>query len=594
MASVWGELKRRNVFKVGAAYVVVAWLLIQVTDIVLPTFSSPEWVGQTITFVLILGLPVAVILAWAFEITPDGVKKTHRIPLEDSIAHITGQKLNYFVTGLLALAVVFLIVDDYFEDSVQRTVVQESVVETPTAVPEPEEAQLDVLPNSVAVLPFDNMSADPEDGYFAAGIHDEILNQLAKISALNVIARTSVMQYAGAARPITEIARELNVGTVMEGSVSYADGRVAVRAQLIDAVTGVHLWSESYNREFSDLFAIQADIARNIANALEAEFSLEEQGNIAHVPTSSPLAYALFLKAVSELQAGNVGIRNRMEPLLLNAIDLDPNFALAYAYLARVYAIIREETLTLEYAEKALELDPDSGLAYAAISFMNYRAGRFEEALEFSEQAVQRSPADSFVLDRYADDSLATGHVEQANRVLERAIELDPVNAELYSDLGWTRWHSGDRVGGIVAMRRAVELNPESSGPQRALGMMEATLGNIAEGVAQVQLAERLAATPSIHTAYSYRVVGLHEDAARVARASADEEFPAGILSVLYHLVLNEEEQALAALVQLTESSSFSAGPFIWVMTNALDDPTLEKPEFQALRAALREQVGWN
>ena len=139
------------------------------------------------------------------------------------------------------------------------------------------------------------MSADPDDAYFAAGLHDEILNQLAKLKSLNVIARTSVMQYAGAERPITEIARELNVGTIMEGSVSYAEGRVAIRAQLIDADTGVHLWSESYNREFSDVFGIQADIAMNVANALEAEFSAEEQADLDRVPTESSEAYRLYL-----------------------------------------------------------------------------------------------------------------------------------------------------------------------------------------------------------------------------------------------------------------------------------------------------------
>jgi TolB-like protein/Flp pilus assembly protein TadD len=608
MASVWGELKRRNVVKVAVAYAIVGWLLVQVADIFFPALQLPEWTVTLVASLVVLGFPLALILSWAYELTPDGVERTKSVPLSEGIAKVTGRKLDFVIIGLLVLGVGFMFVDNYVLDTagpfagaeIDPSSLEPALDEPPSTAAEPtpsvaENQQGEVLPNSVAVLPFENLSPDPDNAYYAAGIHEEILNQLAKLSALNVIARTSMRQYADTEKSIPEIAVELNVETVMEGSVRYAGGQIRITAQLNDGVTGAHLWSETYTRDFDDIFAIESDVAMNVANALEAQFSLADQENIEKIPTNSSEAYALFLKAVSELSSGNyVGIRNRMEPLLLDAIALDPAFALASVYLARVYAIIREEALTLEYAQKALELDPDSGLAYAAISFMYYRTGRFEEALKFSEQAFQRSPTDSFVIDRYADDLLATGHVVQAIGVLARAVELDPVNAELYSDLGWTRWHSGDRDGGIIAMRRAVELDPETSGPQRALGMMETTLGNIANGVAQVQLAERLAATPNIHTAYSYRVAGLREDAARVARASADEEFPAGILSVLYHLVLDDEEQALDALVRLIENPPTAAGPFIWVVTNAFDDPTLEKPEFAALRAELRAKVGWN
>jgi TolB-like protein len=219
-----------------------------------------------------------------------------------------GRRIEFALIGLLVLAVGFMLVDSYvLEDSDRLAEVRQtastvgSVAETPTPIVV--EESRDVLPNSVAVLPFENLSPDPDNAYFAAGIHEEVLNQLAKIDALNIIARTSMLQYADQTKSIPEIADELNVETVMEGSVRFADDRVLVTAQLIDPVTNSHLWSESYNREFADIFAIQADIAMNIANALEAEFSLEEQAQIEELPTDSPEG----LRTLSQGDTGDRG-----------------------------------------------------------------------------------------------------------------------------------------------------------------------------------------------------------------------------------------------------------------------------------------------
>jgi TolB-like protein len=317
--SFWGELRRRNVVKVGVAYAVVAWLLIQVASVVLPTFAAPEWVAQSVTFLLILLLPVVLIIAWAFEITPEGIKKTAQVPLQESITHVTSQKLNYVVTTLLVLAVVFMAIDNYVLDGSVRGPGRQSAAEQAApatdgtgAVGAPASAQPSAaagssalvgqrprLPNSVAVLPFANMSPNADDSYFAAGIHEEILNYLAKLKSLNIIARTSMLQYADTPKTLQAIAEELNVETIMEGSVRYSANRVRVTTQLIDAATGVHLWSEAYERDFADIFAIQADIAMNVANALEAEFSEAEQQSIETAPTTSADAYALYLQVVN-------------------------------------------------------------------------------------------------------------------------------------------------------------------------------------------------------------------------------------------------------------------------------------------------------
>ena len=271
--SFFGELRRRNVLRVGIAYLAAAWVLIQVVDVVVPNLGAPAWIIQALIFSSALGFPLALLLAWFYEFTPEGIKATAEVAAVEAVK-FTGRKLDFAIIGLLVLAVGVLLVRSPFDD------------------------QPVVLPNSVAVLPFANMSPNADDAYFAAGMHNTILNELAKLQNMNVIARPSVLQYADGQTPISEIAEALNVETVMEGSVQYADGRILVTAQLIDPVTSAQLWSDNYDREFADIFDIQADIAMNIANALEAELLPAERERIARAPTDSPAAYALYLSAV--------------------------------------------------------------------------------------------------------------------------------------------------------------------------------------------------------------------------------------------------------------------------------------------------------
>ena len=283
MASVWGELKRRNVVKVAVAYAIVAWLLVQIIVSVETPLRLPDWTDTLVIVFLLIGFVVAMFVAWAYELTPEGIKQTKSIPLSESVSRVTGRKLDFAIIGLLVLAVGFMFVDNYVL---------------------PESSELngqtgEVLPSSVAVLPFENLSPNADDAYFASGLHEEVLNQLAKLRDLSVISRTSVLRYTESGLSIPEIARELNVGTIMEGSVRYANDRVRITMQLIDAATDDHLWSETYDREFADIFAIETDIALNVVSALEAEFSLEERESLERSPTTFPAAYRLYLRALA-------------------------------------------------------------------------------------------------------------------------------------------------------------------------------------------------------------------------------------------------------------------------------------------------------
>lgn len=460
--SFWDEIKRRNVFKVGAAYLIVAWLLAQVASTVAPALALPAWVPPFVLLLLALGFPVALVLAWAYEVTPDGIKRTKTVPLSESIRHLTGQRLNYVVTGLLVLAVGFMAIDDYVLEGGARAPAapaddgsQASTEADPAdpAVRIPVDAAEDAgagpgagagnaaaagapLPESVAVLPFNNLSPRVEDAYFAAGIHEEILNQLVKLRSLNVISRTTMQQYAGTTKTIPQIARELSVETIMEGSVRYAGDRVLVTVQLIDTATDAHLWSESYERQLDDIFAIQADIATNVANALEVELSTEEQARLARPPTDSTDAYALYLSARSSMpKATTQGYDEAIEQLE-RAIEIDPDFALAWALKSSSHTIRRafdvedvaaERAAALHAAERAIEIDPDLGIAHEALAFAWSQDGEWVGA----EREYRRALAlDIEVGDipSYAVLQLVVGDAAGARRTLEASLATDPLN----------------------------------------------------------------------------------------------------------------------------------------------------------------------
>ncbi|MDH3673562.1 MAG: adenylyl cyclase, partial [Gammaproteobacteria bacterium] len=272
--SFLGEIKHRKIFQVAAVYVVVAWLIVQIIVAVEAPLHLPDWVDTLVIVLLAVGFPITLIVSWGFNLTPEGIVREGAEARDSG----PGMKIEYVLLGVVVIALIWLVYRVEFDRPQQVTQVpamSEQVIEEAGG-----ESPTDVLPNSIAVLPFENLSPDPDNAYFAAGIHESTLNQLGKIRDLAVIARTSVMQYKQDPLPIPEIAKALNVETVMEGSVRYADGRVLITAQLIDGRTGRHLWSDEFNRELADLFAVQAEVAQRIATALQVQLLPEEQARI--------------------------------------------------------------------------------------------------------------------------------------------------------------------------------------------------------------------------------------------------------------------------------------------------------------------------
>jgi len=365
----FAELKRRNVYKVAIAYAIVAWLLMQVATQVFPFLEIPNWAIRLVIMLIVIGFPIALVIAWAFELTPEGLKRTEDIDVSKSITRKTGRKLDFLIIGVLLAVVAILIF--------QRVHLK---VPTPTSLI-PEKSIAELPAKSIAVLPFQNLSKDEENAFFADGVQDEILTDLAKIADLKVISRTSVMQYKNTAtRNLPEIAQALKVAHVLEGSAQRSANRVRVSAQLIDARNDTHVWAEKYDRDLADVFAIQSEIAEKIADQLQAKLSPTEKSAISERPTSDIVAYDLYLRAKELIYEATNPSRERENyfkavQLLDQAVARDPAFLLAYCQLAYVHDLIYhldyDHTETrLALAETsvraAVRVQPDSGETHLA------------------------------------------------------------------------------------------------------------------------------------------------------------------------------------------------------------------------------------
>ena len=430
----FAELKRRNVYKVAVAYAIVAWLLIQVATQVFPFFEIPNWAVRLVVLLVILGFPIALFLAWAFEITPEGIKRAEDVDLNQSITKHTGRKLIWTTVVLGVIAAGLLV----FQLSRSKSAT------TATGSPTSTSASAALPEKSIAVLPFENLSRDPDNAFFTDGVQDEILTDLAKVADLKVISRTSVMQYkSGVQRNLREIAQQLGVAHLLEGSVQRAGGKVRVNAQLIDARTDGHQWAQSFDRDIADVFAIQSEIAKAIADQLRAKLSPTEKTAIEQPPTSDVTAFDLYNRAKNILLT--TSFNANVQPLYFQAAELlnqaiarDPSFFEAYCLLAythdNLYFLGNDHTpARLALAEAAIQsafrLRPDAGEAHHARAENLYRGYLdYDGALAELETARKTLPNDSRVPELIGYIVRRQGKPDEAIKNLQRAVELDPRN----------------------------------------------------------------------------------------------------------------------------------------------------------------------
>ena len=482
--SLFNELKRRNVFRVAIAYVIIAWLILQVGDTLAPALHLGEWVNTALAFFLILGLPVALIFAWAYELTPEGLKKEKEVDRSQSISDITGRKFDYVIIAVLVLALGYFVFDKFVLDPSRDAELKQTATIAVT------EKAAETADNSIAVLPFRNRSANEENAeFFSDGVHDELLTNLSMIRELKVISRTSVMNYRDTTKNLRRIGEELGVAHILEGGVQRAGNMVRINVQLIDAATDNHLWAEVYDRQLSaeNIFGIQTEIARAISNALEATLSPREQELLAVIPTTNLEAYDNLLLARQLFDRGNWQNLRDAQSHLKKAIELDPEFVQAYVLLARTYiglfytgaATLQEISGPWEDAvQTALSLDGNNAGANAVYAQFLERSG-MEGADDAFQKARQLEPANVDIMVMYAQYQRATFHFDRALQLYQLARELDPLSIKVL--FGLARIYEARREvdKALELFARIRQIDPTSStgvgpasGPYMSVGDM--------------------------------------------------------------------------------------------------------------------------
>jgi TolB-like protein len=467
--SFFTELKRRNVFRMGIAYVVVAWVLLQAIDFALDIISAPDWVLQVFVLAAVAGLPVVLIFSWIFEITPDGIKLESKVAPGESVTPNTGRRLDRTIITFLALAVVLLLGERFLSQD-SDVVVSPQAPEMALAQTGAEAEAADDNTRSVAILPFVNMSSDPEQEYFSDGLSEELLNRLAQNNQLRVAARTSSFQFKGQNLDIGEIGRQLNVKNVMEGSVRKSGNRLRITAQLIQVDSGFHLWSETYEREMDDVFAIQDDIALAITTALEAELGATPTAEETHL-TDNMEAYQAYLQARFLLNKRGKDNMLKADELFEQAVRLDPTFSKAWSGMAYNYALLpayganissRQAWDKIKVATgKAIEFDPDNAEAYVALARGNVEDD-FNAILKLYEKAYELAPNNADVVNLYADFMVVIGDFKSAERLELEAIDLDPLAAVHYSDIAFVLFPVRRYEEALDYGRTSASLEPDS------------------------------------------------------------------------------------------------------------------------------------
>jgi TolB-like protein/Flp pilus assembly protein TadD len=577
------ELKRRNVYKVAVAYAVVGWLVIQVSSTVLPAFHAPEWVVQTLMVLVAIGLPIALVIAWAFELTPEGLKRTE---IADAIQQKSKSRAWIYVVMLgtaISLGLFFL----------GRYTMSPGSSLTGAG----HSSQASIPEKSVAVLPFENLSSDKENTYFVVGIQDEILTRLAKIGALKVISRSSTQQYQTKPGNLRDVGEQLGVANILEGSVQKSNDQVRVNVQLINATNDAHLWAESYDRKLTDLFTVESDIATAIADTLQAKLTGQEKISIAKKPTANPEAYELYVKGRFFWNKRTADDLRRSIEYFHQAIERDPNYALAYAGLAQAWLVSSAYNAGTPddcfpkaeaAARKALELDDSSSDAHAALGGIRqlYYFDTAGAIAEF-ERAIELNPNDSNAHHWLGNHSLAySGQFDRALTELKRAQELDPLSLVINTNLGFGYINAGRLDEGIAQLRKTLELDSSFYDARYTLGEALELKGSISDAVVEYKKAISLSEDPYplALLGHLYGVSGQKDEAqkilSQILEARERHYVPAFCVAII-HLALGDRGQALHWLEEsYRERDGFTIGG---IRVDPLLTPLRGDPQFEAL-----------
>ena len=577
--SFFAELRRRNVYKVAIAYIVGGWALSQGIAQVFPVFDIPNWVIRLIVLLIIIGLPIALVLAWTLEITPEGIKRTETA---DAMPAATRKKKHawiYVVVIGAAISIGLFFLGRYSAGNKAAS---------PAGISN----------KSIAVLPFDNLSRDPDNAYFAEGVQDEILTRLAKVADLKVISRTSTQHFKSTPDNLPQIAKQLGVAHILEGSVQKSGEQVRVNVQLINALTDAHLWGDTYDRKLTDIFAVESEIAKTIAETLQARLTGSEKTLITKTPTVNPEAYELYLK-------GRFFWNKRTGADLLKSIDYfkqavekDQKYALAYAGLADAYVLLppygaASPSESFPQAEaaarKALELDDTLAEAHTSLGqfLLFYDLDFAGSTMEF-ERALSLDPNYATAHHWYGGGGplLALGQFDRAIKEGKRAVELDPLSLINNADLGWLYFNARRYNEAEAQARKTLEMDSHFYLAHYYLGEVLQLKGQLTEAIAEYKKAAELDDDPFVLglLAQAYAKLGQRDEALKMLgqlQELATRRYVTGYSFALVHIALGEKDKAIDWLERAYRDR---AGPDIaLIKVDPFLDPLRSHSRFEAL-----------
>jgi len=577
-SSFFSELKRRNVYKVAVAYIVAGWALSQGIAQVFPVFDIPNWAIRLIVLLIILGLPIAMILAWMFELTPEGVKRTETADAMPGVARRKKHAWIYIVVigALFSIGLFFL--GGYMARNSHAS-------------------SNELASKSIAVLPFDNFSRDPDNVYFAEGVQDEILTRLAKVADLKVISRTSTQHFKSTPENLSQIAKQLGVTNILEGSVQKAKDQVRVNVQLINALTDAHLWAETYDRKLTDIFSVETDIAKTIADTLQAKLTGSEQTAISNKPTENPEAYELYLKGRFFWNKRTGQDLKTACDYFQQAIAADPQYATAYAGLAESYLLIPlfGAGFPQEYfpkakaaAQRAIELEETSAEAHTALGLLFcFSDANFAESEKEFKRAIALNPNYATAHHWFGNALLvALGRFDEAISENRRAVELDPLSLIINADLGSTFMMARRYDQAIAQLQRTLTLDNKFGYALWNLGAALYLKGDTAAAIAEYEKAQSVDNDPQIVglLGRAYADAGQKDKAMELIgqlETRAKQQFVRGYLIALIYIGLGDKTKAIDYLER--EYLNHDNIDTAWIRSDPMLDPLRGDPRFEAL-----------
>ena len=576
--SFFAELKRRNVYKVAVAYAVVGWLIAQIATQIFPFLEIPNWIVRLIIVLIAIGFPIALMIAWAFEATSEGIKRTE---VADAMPIAAGQKKHawiYVVVVGVLLSVGLFFIGRY-----------SVATKSPVASPSQSAAK------SIAVLPFANLSADKNDEYLSDGMTEELLNVLTKVKSLRVPGRSSSFAFKGKNEDdiFRKVGEQLHVNAVLEGSVRKAGDKLRITAQLVNVADGFHLWSETYDGDMKDILAVQSDVAKRVVQALQVQLGVDEARAFAKKATENPEAHRLYLLGryhfAKFTRAGWTNAIHSYE----EALQVDPNFALAYCGLADTYGWAGGQLMPgreawakeMELAQKALELDPNLAEAHLSMGTALFSVLGPHDSEKELDRAVELNPNLALIYDQYGWTFSALGRFDDAFAAEKKALELDPLSTFLNTNLAFFLYWARRFEEATTQIRKTLELDPNNAFAHSILGWCLIAKGNKAEARSEFEKATTLDDLPWYVSSVGY-ACGVSGDRAKAEQVLRDLEelakqryvSPANRAAV--YLGLGEKEQALDWLEKAYEDRD---PIFWWINGDQLYDSLRGAPRFEAL-----------